>query len=125
MINSGDFQINSERRRNVRREIEKGVSGAPTDRAQINDIMLAALVLIAAAVSFTDFSLSFGNVRNFTALTIFLYIITTFVYRNRYAKGMARGKNDEEYKRVLSEYREKRSYIFENNLAGEVPAFCT
>ena len=122
---SNDFRANSEKRRTVRREIEKGVSGSEPDKIQINDIMLAALVIIAAVISFTDFSLSFGNIRNFTALTIFLYIITMFVYRNRYSKGIARGKKDEEYIRSLSEYREKRSYIFDNNLAGAVPAFCT
>lgn len=115
----------AEKRRQTRRDIERGISSAEPDRFQINDIMLAALVLIAAVISFTDFSLSFGSIKNFTALTVFLYIITMFVYRNRYDKGKARGKTDGEYLASLSAYREKRKDIADKNLAGLVPAFCT
>jgi hypothetical protein len=112
----------SEARRELRRSIENGVA---SEHFQLSDLMLGALVMIAAVVSFTDFSFSVGSFANFTALTIFLYIITMFVYRNRYSKGISRGKQNEEYLHFLSEYREKQKSIYDRNLAGEVPAFCT
>jgi hypothetical protein len=83
------------------------------------------LVIIAAILSFTDFSFSAGDWKNLTALTLFLYIITMFVYRNRYEKGMSRGRIDPEYKLSLSTYREKRKEIDDKNLVSYVPAFCT
>lgn len=119
------YASKAEKRRQTRRMLEKGVASAEPDRIQMNDIMLGALVLIAAVISFTDFSFSFGDIRNFTALTIFLYIITMFVYRNRYSKGIARGKKDEEYISSLTDYREKRKNIYDRNIAGYVPEFCT
>lgn len=115
----------SEARREFRRSVEGSAARKDYDRIQLNDIMLGALVIIAAIISFTDFSFSIGNVANFTAITIFLYIVTMFVYRNRYANGIARGKKDNEYISVLSEYREKRKGIYDRNLAGKVPSFCT
>jgi hypothetical protein len=73
----------------------------------------------------TDFSFSLGSIANITALTLFLYMITTFVYRNRYAKGISRGRKEEEYINSLTEYREKREWIYSNNFAGILPSFCT
>ena len=115
----------SEKRRQARRDIEKSLIANEPDRIQLNDIMLAALVIVAAVISFTDFSFSLGDIKNLTALTLFLYVITMFVYRNRYAKGKARGKKDEEYLRALCEYRDKKKGIYERGLAGRVPEFCT
>ena len=115
----------SEKRRQTRRDLEKGIISNEPDKIQLNDVMLAALVIIAAIISFTDFSFSLGDIKNLTALTLFLYIITMFVYRNRYAKGKGRGKQDGEYKMSLGSYREKRDSIYDRNLAGSVPAFCT
>lgn len=116
---------NGEKRRQARRDIERGIVANEPDKIQLNDIMLACLVVIAAIISFTDFSFSLGDIRNLTALTLFLYIITMFVYRNRYDKGKARGKTDKEYQASLAAYREKRDGIYERNLAGRVPEFCT
>ncbi len=114
----------SETRRDVRRALEKETISKTSDRITMNDIMLAVLVLIAAAISFTDFTLSLGSLKNFTALTLFLYIITTLVYRNRYDKGKRRGKLDQEYITSLTEYREKRQNIYDRSVASLVPAFC-
>ena len=114
----------SDARRDMRRTLEKEVLGNSPDRITMNDIMLAVLVFIAAAISFTDFTLSLGNLKNFTALTIFLYIITTLVYRNRYDRGKKRGKLDEEYRFSLDEYRKKRQGIYDRSVASLVPAFC-
>lgn len=122
--NGFDYREAADKRRRTRRELEKGMSGAVTDKIQLNDIMLGALVFIAAIVSFTDFSFSFGDLRNLTALTLFLYVITMLVYRNRYDKGKARGKKDEEYIASLEEYRGSRNKIYELGLASRVPEFC-
>lgn len=115
---------NSERRRQTRREIERGIISNEPDRIQLNDLMLGVLVVIAALLSFTDFSFTAGDWKNLTALTLFLYIITMFIYRNRYAKGMAQGREDEEYKRALQAYRDIRKDISDKCLASYVPKFC-
>jgi hypothetical protein len=117
-----DLETASEKRRQVRKSFEANISNP--DKFQLNDLMLGALVIIAAIVSFTDFSLSWGNIRNFTALTIFLYIITMFVYRNRYAKGILRGKKETEYIDSLLLYRGERQQIYDLNIVGRVPKFC-
>ena len=114
----------SEARREMRRSFEKDVAGKSPDRITMNDIMLAVLVLIAAAISFTDFTLSPGSLKNFTALSLFLYIITTLVYRNRYDKGKQRGRLDGEYRTSLTEYRAKKQNIYDRSVASLVPKFC-
>jgi hypothetical protein len=120
-----DYKQSAENRRNTRRDFERGIISNEPDRFQLNDIMLGALVVIAAILSFTDFSFSAGDWKNLTALTLFLYIITMFIYRNRYEKGMARGKRDSEYQLSLKTYRENRNEISLKNLASHVPEFCT
>ena len=115
----------SDVRREFRRSMEGSAARKDFDQIQLNDIMLGALVIIAAVISFTEFTFSIGNLANFTAITVFLYIVTMFVYRNRYARGIARGKRDGEYIKYLSEYREKRNGIYDRGLAGKVPSFCT
>lgn len=115
----------AERRRNAKRDFEKGIISNSPDKFQLNDLALGALVIIAAILSFTDFSFSAGDWKNLTALTIFLYIITMFIYRNRYEKGMSRGRGDPEYRLSLNTYREKRKEIDQKNLVSHVPGFCT
>lgn len=113
-----------EYRGNIRKEIEKTAIKKAPDKVQVNDFMLAALVLIAAVMSFTDFTLSFGSIKNFTALTLLLYVVTTLVYRNRYSRGKSRGMQDNDYIEALGAYREKLKGIYSNSLAGLVPIFC-
>lgn len=120
-----EYLTNGEKRRRARRDLGRELTGGERDKLQLNDIMLGALVVMAAAVSFTDFSLSLGDIRNLTALTLFLYIVTMLVYRNRYARGKRRGMSDEEYKTALADYRAKRNEIYGRSLAGRVPEFCT
>lgn len=120
-----NHEFSAEKRRNTRRDFERGVISNTPDKFQINDLALGALVIIAAVLSFTEFTFSAGDWKNLTALTLFLYVITMFVYRNRYAKGMSRGRVDPEYKQSLETYREKRNEINSKNLASHVPAFCT
>lgn len=118
-------EYSAERRRNTRRDFERGVINNSPDKIQMNDLALSALVIIAAVLSLTDFTFSAGDWKNLTALTLFLYVITMFVYRNRYEKGMSRGKVDSEYKESLNKYREKREEINAKNIVSYVPAFCT
>ena len=116
--------MGAQTRRETRRSLEKEAASKSSDKLRLNDIMLFSLVLVAAAISFTDFTISLGSLRNFTALTLFLYIITTLVYRNRYDRGIRRGKTDPEYIEALTEYREKKQRIYDEGLASLVPEFC-
>ena len=120
-----NFETNADKRRNAKRNFEKGLISNSPDKFQLNDLALGALVLIAAVLSFTDFSFTAGDWKNLTALTLFLYIITMFIYHNRYGKGMSRGRADPEYKESLKRYREKREEINTKNLASHVPSFCS
>ena len=119
-----DYKQSAEKRRNTRREFERGVISNEPTRVQVNDIMLGALVIIAAVLSFTDFSFSAGDWKNLTALTLFLYVITMFIYRNSYEKGMARGRRDSEYQEALKTYRARRNELSLKNLVNHVPGFC-
>lgn len=116
--------INVDKRRQLRREIELDAMAIGNNKFKINDIVLAALVLVAAVISFTDFSFSLGDLSSITAITLFMYIITMLVYRNCYSRGMAKGREDEEYKTVLATYRQKRDEIYSKGIAGQVPDFC-
>lgn len=120
-----DYKQRAENRRNTRRDFERGIISNEPDKFQLNDLMLGALVVIAAIISFTDFSFSAGDWKNLTALTLFLYVITMFIYRNRYDKGMSRGRKDAEYQLSLNTYREKRNDLSVKNLVSYVPGFCT
>lgn len=120
-----NFEQTAEKRRNAKRDFERGLISNSPDKFQLNDLALGALVIIAALLSFTDFSFSAGDWKNLTALTLFLYIITMFIYRNRYGKGMSRGRLDPEYRQSLKTYREKREGINQKDLVSHVPAFCT
>ena len=95
-----------------------------SEGVRLNDLMLVALVLIAALLSFTDFTFSLGSLKNLTALTLFLYIMTVFIYRNRYDKGKRRGREDGEYRDALVAYRQKRGEVYQKGQASLVPAFC-
>lgn len=112
----------ADKRRELRKNLERDSSSL--DKFSMNDLMLAAIVIVAMIMSFTDFTFSFGDFKNLTALTILLYVVTTFVYRNRYDKGKARGKKEEDYISSVSEYRAKRQEIYDRNIASDVPAFC-
>lgn len=120
-----NHEYSAEKRRNTRRDFERGIISNAPDKFQMNDLALGALVIIAAVLSLTDFTFAVGDWKNLTALTLFLYVITMFVYRNRYEKGMSRGRVDPEYKESLGKYREKREDINVKNLVSHVPAFCT
>jgi len=106
-----------------RRPYEKGL-WQEKKGFSLNDLMLGALVVIAALLSFTDFTFSLGSLRNLTALTLFLYIMTVFIYRNRYDRAKRRGREEAEYKGALHAYREKRGSIYDRHMASLVPAFC-
>ena len=115
---------NAETRGQIRKDLEKSMIDRSSDKIQVNDFMLGVLVLIAAVMSFTDFTLSLGSIKNFTALTMLLYVVTTLVYRNRYSRGKQRGKYDEDYVEALKQYKQKVKNINDNSLAGLVPIFC-
>lgn len=112
----------ADKRRELRRNLE--LESSSVNKFSMNDIMLAGIVVIAMVLSLTDFTLAPGDFRNFTALSLFLYVVTTIVYRNRYNRGKLRGRNDPEYKEALKEYRIAKEKISEGGIASSIPAFC-
>lgn len=93
----------------------------PISRTTLNNIFITGLILIATLISFTNSSVTIGNIRNLTAITVFLYIVTTAVYQNQYAKGKERGKKEKEFiasQEKLNEVRKQLDeYISIDNLA--------
>lgn len=112
----------ADKRRELRRGLERDVGNI--NKFSMNDLMLAGIVLIAMVLSFGDLTFSLGDVKNFTALTLFLYVVTTIVYRNRYNRGKLRGRSDPEYIEALTGYRKVRGKITELGIVSKVPAFC-
>ena len=120
MMERLEDKSSAEKRRELRRSLEKETHG----KFSMNDVILIGIVLIAMVISLTDFTLSLGDFKNFTALTLFLYVITTIVYRNRYNKGKLRGRSDPEYIEALQDYRANKDKITALGLLSAVPAFC-
>ena len=112
----------ADKRRELRRTLE--IDTGNVNKFSMNDLMLAGMVVIAMAISFTDFTLSLGSFKTFTALTLFLYVITTIIYRNRYNRGKLRGRSDADYVEALSDYREAKRKIADLGIASEIPTFC-
>ena len=117
-----DTLSGADKRRELRKTLER--DGTNINKYSMNDLMLAALVVIAMALSLTDFTLSLGDFKNFTALTLFLYVISTIIYRNRYNRGKLRGRSDPEYIEALKDYREAKQKIIDGGMASEVSTFC-
>ena len=112
----------ADKRRELRRTLE--IDTGNVNKFSMNDFMLAGIVVIAMVISLTDFTFSLGDFKNFTALTLFLYVITTIVYRNRYNRGKLRGRSDPDYIEALADYREAKDKISELGIASEIPTFC-
>ncbi len=112
----------SDKRREFRKSLEKGALNP--NKFALNDLILIVLVVIAMVISFTDFTLSFSNFKKFTALTLFLYVITTIIYRNRYNRGKSRGRTDADFCDALQTYRVEKGKIINSGIASEVPEFC-
>ena len=112
----------ADKRRELRRTLEIDIGNV--NKFSMNDLMLAGMVVIAMVISLTDFTLSLGNFKSFTALTLFLYVITTIIYRNRYNRGKLRGRSDPEYVEALSDYRKAKHKITELGIASDIPTFC-
>jgi hypothetical protein len=117
-----DTLSSADKRRELRKTLER--DSANINKFSMNDLMLAGLVVIAMALSLTDFTLSLGNFKNFTALTLFLYVISTIIYRNRYNRGKFRGRNDPDYIEALEDYRKAKQKIIDGGMASEVSNFC-
>lgn len=112
----------ADKRRELRRSLERDATNI--NKISMNDIMLAGIVVIAMVLSLTDFTFSPGDFKNFTALTMFLYVVTTIVYRNRYSRGKLRGRDDPEYIEALKNYRKAKEDIVGRGISSSVPAFC-
>lgn len=111
-----------DKRRELRRTLE--IDTGTINKFSMNDLMLAGIVVIAMVISLTDFTFSLGDFKNFTALTLFLYVITTIIYRNRYNRGKLRGRSDPEYIEALNAYRKAKNKITESGIVSEVSDFC-
>lgn len=117
-----DTLSGADKRRELRKTLER--DGTNINKYSMNDLMLAGIVVIAMVISLTDFTFSLGDFKNFTALTLFLYVVTTIVYRNRYNRGKLRGRSDPEYIEALKAYREAKEKITELGIASDISTFC-
>lgn len=122
VLTSGDA------RRAFNRERESESMKRSGGNVALSNVVLVILVILAAVVSVLGVNFTWTNfVRNIgsiTVLSIFLYIITSMVYRNRYGRGKLRGRLDPDYRYALQGYRDKRSAIDKHGILGLVPQFC-
>lgn len=123
-MNEPEEMSSGDARRQLRRELERSAVSGASDKTLLSNIMLVGLVTLAAAVSFFGIKLSWGSIGQVSIMTVFLYAITSLVYRNRYGRGKMRGCNDAEYRAALEEYRARRRGMEEDGVIGQVPAFC-
>ena len=98
--------------------------GAEEGKLRMSNAMLCALVLVAALVSFTGITFSIQAIRDFTALTVFIYFITTMTYRNRYNCGKLRGRESKEYREAIKEYRDAVNEIPDTVTDDRIAAYC-
>ena len=99
------------RERERARRRDDGASNAPLPgreeiKAKMSDRLLIALVAIAAIVGFTDLTFDVQSLLQVSALTVFLYFLTTITYRNRYDHGKLKGKSDPAYKEAIKAYQD-------------------
>ena len=104
-----------ERRRNDGAHTEPQL-GQEESKAKMSDRLLIALVAIAAIVGFTDLTFNVQSLLQFSALTVFLYFLTTITYRNRYDHGKLKGRNDLDYQAAVKDYQEA---------INSIPSECT
>ena len=121
---NNEIRSNAENRRAMRRSMELEALTKSSDKAVLSNVMLVLLVVLAASASLFGMTLSIGTIRDFTIMTVFLYVITSLVYRNRYDRGKMRGRCDEDYKTSLSLYRRRRASLDDRGVVGHVPEFC-
>lgn len=112
-----------ERRRNDGAHAEP-LLGQEESKAKMSDRLLVALVAIAAIVGFTDLTFDVQSLLKFSALTAFLYFLTTITYRNRYDHGKLKGKNDPEYKVAVEAYRDAINSIPKECTDDMISEYC-
>lgn len=111
-------------RRELQRSMAREKAGLGGGRSLLNTIMLGILIALAAVASYAGMTFSIGTLKSLTTLSVFLYIITAMVYRNRYERGKMRGRLDGEYMEAVRLYREERDKVYDRGMAGDAPAFC-
>lgn len=89
------------------------------------DVTLFAAVAIAAVISLGEVTLTVSSISNVTLLVSLLYMLTTLVYRNRYALFLDRGKATERYREAYAEYDRLRSRLYDAGLSERVSDFCS
>lgn len=112
-----------ENRHSARKESRPSLN-SEEGKVRMSDAVLIALVLVAALVSFTGITFSIQSIRNFTALSAVIYVITTMTYRNRYNHGKLRGRDAKEYKEAVQEYREALQKIPGEMTDEEIAEYC-
>lgn len=122
-MNRDDRELNRDSRRSTRKESLASLNSEEA-RVRMSDAVLLALVLVAALVSFTGITFSIQSIRNFTAMSAVIYVITTMTYRNRYNHGKLRGRESKEYKDALQGYREALKDIPGEMTDEEIAEYC-
>lgn len=88
------------------------------------DVALIALCVIAAFVSFWDVSITFASAFAIGWVSVFLYIVTTTVYRTKYDGGIYKGRETEAYKQAKEAFSKKRESVVKNSMTDELRDWC-
>lgn len=88
------------------------------------DVALIALCVIAAFVSFWDVSITFASAFAIGWVSVFLYIVTTTVYRTKYDGGIYKGRETEAYKEAKKAFFEKRDAVVNRSMTDELREWC-
>lgn len=103
---------------------EAPLLGHEESKAKMSDRLLIALVAIAAIVGFTDLTFDVRSLLKFSAITVFLYFMTTITYRNRYDHGKLKGKNDPDYQAAVKSYQDALDAIPKECTDDMISEYC-
>lgn len=111
-----------------RADVSRVVTGARVDEKKASsvgtDVALIALCLIAAFVSFWDVEITFASAFTIGWVSVFLYIVTTTVYRTKYDGGIYKGRETEAYKNALKNFLKRRDVVVYDSLTDDLREWC-
>ena len=97
------------------------------DAAKVNNIASLALVIcvvIASVLSMGEVKLTFAEAVSVSTLCIILFIVSSLIYKTKYAEYEAKAKQNAEYIEVQNEYDSLVKKIQEKGLLARLPELC-
>ena len=85
---------------------------------------LIILCAIAAFVSFWDVRFTLDKAFTIGWVTVLLYITATTVYQTKYDGGVFRGRQTEQYKNTLKDFKTARAKVDKNSLIDNLRDWC-